>query len=131
MECSRFSMDVYAAIIEARRLSVLRKSATVVVNCQVVETAQCILKLQQPHFVHLAEALGEQQREHLQLEEARVETERGENRAPHATFANRPRRTAGRAPPEETPLRRSYCPVELPDNRVQGGNEVPVSPQRR
>ena len=81
MKHSGRSVDIDTPVVEPRRLCVLGERAAIVVDCQVVNVAQRIFELQQPHLVDLAEALGEKQRQHLQLEEAWIEIERGEHRA--------------------------------------------------
>ena len=83
MKHSGRSADINPPVVEAGWLRVLGECAAIVIDRQVVNVTQRILKLQQPHLVHLAEALREEQRQHLQLEEPRIEVERGEHRTSH------------------------------------------------
>ena len=75
MEYAARSLDIDTPVVKACGFRILGEGAPVVVDRQVVEPAQRVFELQQPHLVYLAEALREQQRQHLQLEEPRVEVE--------------------------------------------------------
>ena len=64
--------DVDPPIVEPRRLGVLGERSAIVVDGQMIDAAQRVLELLQPYLVvDLTEALVlEEQRQHLQLEEA-------------------------------------------------------------